>query len=40
MQIDGEYFSVVAPKKVKIESTKDIKNGKVKILVNKDKTKS
>lgn len=36
MNIDGEYFQVLAPKSVKITLSKNIPNGKVKVLVKKN----
>jgi len=35
MNIDGEYFKVLAPKSVKLSLSKDIPRGKVEMLVKK-----
>ena len=35
MNIDGEYFKVLAPKCVRLSLSKDIPKGKVKMLVRK-----
>lgn len=37
MQIDGEYFQLLAPKNVQINLAKSLPNGKVKVLVNSAK---
>lgn len=39
MQIDGEFYDVVAPKTVRVSLTKDIARGKVKVMVNAESRK-
>jgi len=34
MQVDGEFYDVVAPKRVKVASCPRLPNGKIKVLVN------
>ena len=36
MQIDGEFYDVVAPKSVRVSLSKDIGRGKVKVMVNSE----
>ena len=36
-QIDGEFFEVIQPDYCKIESCKEVKNGKIKVLVDINK---
>lgn len=38
MNIDGEYFQVIAPKSVRITRARDIPGGKVKVLVRHDRS--
>lgn len=38
-QIDGEFYQVVGPKEIKIELTKDIPRGKIKVLMDSSKLK-
>ena len=39
MQIDGEFYDVVAPKRVRISLCPNIPQGKIQVLVNLDKCK-
>lgn len=36
-QIDGEFYQVVSPKCVRIELSKDLPNGKIKVLMDSSK---
>lgn len=38
-QVDGEFYQVVGPKQIKIELTKDIPAGKIKVLMDSSKLK-
>ena len=39
MQIDGEFYDVIAPKSVKVSLTKDIPRGKIKVMFNSETRK-
>jgi hypothetical protein len=39
MQIDGEFFDVIAPKSVRVSLCKDIPKGKIKVMLNSDSRK-
>jgi len=34
MQVDGEFFDVIAPKCVRVSLSKDLPNGKIKVMMN------
>jgi len=34
MQIDGEFYDVIAPKRVKVSACPNLPQGKIKVLVN------
>ena len=40
MQIDGEYYDVVAPKCVRVSLCKALPGGKIKVMVNPNGMKS
>ncbi len=39
MQIDGEFYDVVAPKSVKVSACPKLPKGKIQVLVNSGKQK-
>lgn len=39
MQIDGEFYDVIAPRSVRVSLSQDIGRGKIKVMVNSESRK-